>query len=329
MNNGQLHPTPMEHPNSCRQLALAPWLPATWLVPTGIKPVGVAGKNAGQGGKAPITVTRASDTALPNQPRKSTDKHGILVVRHNSITRVTSSLPAADVMDAIDEPPNPPRDVRTLEHSHRYSITNWKAALMSLKGSMSKVGTEGAGPPELRSLPPLEDQTAIRGPEWSHTAGSATCSGIVTLEILSEKIARLRQAGGTYRAACDLFINRLLEMDLAGEDTLTHFKSHPSRQNMVYRGQEEEETIEQARSQLVSLRSLEGGRNSSDSSSSGEPTWEVNNINHESIQDIRPMWKIVEEDRETGVRTLHSSLAAPGHRESQTPKVARKRVAQP
>ena len=62
---------------------------------------------------------------------------------------------------------------------------------------------------------------------------------------MGEKIARLRQAGGAYRAACDLFINRLLVMDLVGEDTLTHSKYHPSRQNMVYRGQEGEERIEQ------------------------------------------------------------------------------------
>ena len=110
---------------------------------------------------------------------------------------------------------------------------------------MSKVGTEGAGPPELPSLPSSEDQAASRGPEWLRTAGSVAHSGVVTSEILGEKIARLRQAGGAYRASCDLFTNRLFEIDLVGKDALTHPKSHPSRQNMVYRGQEGEERIEQ------------------------------------------------------------------------------------
>ena len=72
-----------------------------------------------------------------------------------------SSLPDAKVMDARAGPgatalPNLPRDVRFLERSHRHSITNWKAALMSLKRFMSKVGTEGAGPLEFPSLPSPE-----------------------------------------------------------------------------------------------------------------------------------------------------------------------------
>ena len=37
-------------------------------------------------------------------------------------------------------------------------------------------------------------------------------------------------------------------------------------QNMVNRGQEEEETVEQARTQIERLRRLEGGRSSSDAS---------------------------------------------------------------
>ena len=102
---------------------------------------------------------------------------------------------------------------------------------------------------------------------------------------MGEKIARLRQAGGAYRAACDLFINRS-EMGLVGEDALTHSKSHPIRQNMLDRVQEEEETIEQARTQLEGLRKLEGGRSSSEPSSDKEPTHETNDIDYESLEDI-------------------------------------------
>ena len=95
---------------------------------------------------------------------------------------------------------SPPKDVNTLERSHHHSITNWKIELRSLKRSMYKAGTEGTGPPEFPSLPP-EEQTARWGSGWPHTAGSVASSDIVTSETLAEKISRLRQVGGAYKAA--------------------------------------------------------------------------------------------------------------------------------
>ena len=149
----------MEHLNPCRQLALAPWPPASWLAPTVIEPVEGAVENVGPGSKPPVTVTGADATALPNLPRRSIDKHGILTVRPKSIARIMSSLPPAEVMDTMagpsaTAPPSLPWNVRTPEHSHHHSTANWKAALKSLKRSVYKAGTEGTGPPELPASSP-------------------------------------------------------------------------------------------------------------------------------------------------------------------------------
>ena len=92
--------------------------------------------------------------------------------------------------------PTPLKDVNTVEHSHRHSITNWKVELKSLKRSMAKAGTEETGPPELPSLLFPEEQAARRSSGWPRMAGSVAFSGVVTSETLAEKISRLGQAGG-------------------------------------------------------------------------------------------------------------------------------------
>ena len=192
----------MEHLNPCRQLALAPWPPASWLAPTVIEPVEGAVENVGPGSKPPVTVTGADATALPNLPRRSIDKHGILTVRPKSIARIMSSLPPAEVMDTMAGPgatalPNLPRDIRILDYSHHHSITDWKAALKSLKRSVYKAGAEGAGAPELPTIPSPEGQADRWGSEWPRMAGSAAHSGVVTSETL-EKVATgvLQETGG-------------------------------------------------------------------------------------------------------------------------------------
>ena len=168
---------------------------------------------------------------------------------------------------------------------------------------MSKAGTEGAGPPESPSLLSPEDKAARRGSEWPRTAGSGASSGIVSLEILAEKISWLRQAGGgAYRAACNILTSRCCETGLESGDTLAY------SQNMVNRGQEEEETIEQARTQLERLRRLEGGRNSSDSSSDGEPTQEIDDTNY--LEEIWLKSEIVEESKVTEIDTAPPSTTS-------------------
>ena len=76
-------------------------------------------------------------------------------------------------------------------------------------------------------------------------------------------------------------------------------------QNRLDRGQEEEETIEQARTQLERLRKQEGGRSPSNPSSDEEPTQKINDTNNESLEDTWLKSEIgeeVEEDSETDVR---------------------------
>ena len=124
---------------------------------------------------------------------------------------------------------------------------------------------------------------------------------------------------------------------------------------MLYREQEEEETIEQAKTQLERLRKRESGIQPSNFSSNEEPTQEITDTSHQSLEDIWHRSEVgeeVEQDSETDAReetnnpplthpvglvhssayspgTIRSSLVTPGHGESQISKAVEKRVAQP
>ena len=103
---------------------------------------------------------------------------------------------------------------------------------------------------------------------------------------MAEKISLLRQAGEAYKSAYILLTSRCVST----------LQTHS--QNRLNRGQEEEETIEQARTQLERIRKREGARIPSDPSSDKEPTQEINVSSYESLEDAWPKSEIGEEVEE-------------------------------